>query len=380
MRILQQGRLPIKAWAEDIDEGALQQAINISNLPFAYSHVVLLPDVHEGFGMPIGCVLAADGIVIPNAVGVDIGCGVRVLKTDVKVINEDEISEIIKMVKKAIPVGFKHHKEPQSWEGFEKAPNIDIIGREIESAKRQLGTLGGGNHFCSIEKGSDGYIWLMLHSGSRNLGFKVANHFDKQAKISNKREKIVPPSYNLAPLELESNVGKEYFAAMKFCLEFAKMNRGKMADRFFRIFSAVTGAQKIEKVIDSHHNYAAVEEHYSRKVIVHRKGAIKAAYGDKGIVPGSMGTPSYIVEGVGNPDSFMSSAHGAGRVMSRKQANKVITEEIANRAMQGIVYGDWKGDFSEAPPAYKDIDMVIKAQSDLTRILLKLEPLGVIKG
>jgi len=355
----------------------MRQAINLANLPYAFKHIALMPDVHEGYGMPIGGVLATEGVIIPNAVGVDIGCGVYAFKTDIREISREEIEEIIKKSEKEIPVGFEHHKYPQQWEGFASAPDLEIIRQELNSARHQLGTLGSGNHFCSIECGSDGHIWLMVHSGSRNLGLKVANYYNKVAKSI---DKVVPKEYNLACLPLDSPEGKDYFAAMNFCLKFAQANRDLIARNFYKVFAEVTGSQKIEKTVKSHHNYAAIETHFGKEVVVHRKGANSAQKGQLGVIPGSMGTPSYIVEGLGNPESFMSCSHGCGRLMSRKQANKLLDEKTANESMRGIFFTGWRGDYSEAPLAYKDIETVLANQRDLVKPIIKLKPLGVLKG
>lgn len=378
--IIDKGNLPIKSWTEDIEEGALRQAVNLANLPFAFKHIALMPDVHEGFGMPIGGVLASRKMIIPNAVGVDIGCGVFAVKTDITNIQSQEIKQVLNKAKKIIPVGFKHHKNPQEWEGFKQAPDIRIIKEELSSARKQIGTLGSGNHFASIEQGSDGHVWLMVHSGSRNIGLKVADYYNKTAKKLNEKSKLVPKEYDLACLEIDSSEGKEYFAAMTFCLDFAKANRELIMSRFFQAFAEVTGSVKRLEEIHIHHNYAAVEEHFNRKVIIHRKGATSAQKGQLGIIPGSMGTPSYIVEGLGSPESFMSCSHGAGRTMSRKKANETISRELADKLMKGIVFDGWHGDFSEAPIAYKDIEEVMRNQSDLVKPLVKLTPLGVMKG
>ncbi len=380
MQIIQKGRLPIKIWAEEVEEGAMQQAINLSNLPFAFKHVALMPDVHQGYGMPIGGVLATlEEMIIPNAVGVDIGCGIAAAQTDRTEIDKRTVGAVLEKAKRAIPVGFKHNKKPQQWSGFDTAPPIEIIQQELHSARHQLASLGGGNHFCSIEQGSDQRLWLMVHSGSRNIGYKVANHFNKIAKKQNQEGKMVPKEYDLAPLSLHTPEGRAYLEAMNYCLSFAQANRERLLERFFDIFSELTGA-KITRKINCHHNYASRERHFGKDLIVHRKGAIKAGRGEPGIIPGSMGTPSYVVEGLGNPESFDSCSHGAGRVMSRKEANRVITREMADEAMQGIVFSGWRGDFSEAPMAYKDIEEIIAIQKDLIRPLVKLSPRGVMKG
>lgn len=380
MRVFQGGRLPIKCWATEVEEGAWQQALNLSNLPFAFSHIALMADAHEGFGMPIGGVLATQGMIIPNAVGVDIGCGVTAARTDLTDISTKQVEKIIKNAYRVIPVGFKHHKKAREWDGFREMPSLQILRQEMDSAKKQIGTLGSGNHFCSIEKGSDEHIWLMVHSGSRNFGYKVANHYNKVAKKLNQKTGLVPPHYDLAPLPFDSAEGQEYFQAMNFCLKFARANREYLFQAFFEVFAQETGSEGVLQKIDIHHNYAALERHFQTEVIVHRKGATRALQGELGVIPGSMGTSSYIVEGLGNPESFMSCSHGAGRVISRRKANEIITEEMANQAMEGIVFLGWGGDYAEAPMAYKDIEEVMANQKDLVRPLVRLSPLGVMKG
>jgi len=379
-RILQEGKIPIYIWTNYVEDGAMVQAINLSNLPFAFSHIALMPDVHQGYGMPIGGVLAAEGFIVPNAVGVDIGCGVRAVKTDVKNIESCHIKKIFSKTSQIIPQGFAHHHKPQEWDGFSLAPDIPVIRQELPSAKCQMGTLGSGNHFYSIEKGNDGFIWLMVHSGSRNFGLKTASFYNKVAKTLNNKLQIVPREYDLAPLPLDSSEGGEYFEAMDFCLKFAKANRTLIMDRFFKAFAAVTGAEKALETVDIHHNYAALETHKNKELTVHRKGATRAGEGKIGIIPGSMGTPSYIVQGLGNPDSFCSCSHGCGRTMSRREANRIITRQDADRSMENIVFSGWRGDFSEAPAAYKNIEEVMTFQSNLVKPLIKLTPVGVMKA
>lgn len=380
MKVYNLGNIPIKSWATELEEDALEQAINLSNLSFAHSHIALMADAHVGFGMPIGGVLASKGVIIPNAVGVDIGCGIVAAKTDIKNIRKKQIENIVDRAHRIIPMGFKHHKNPKSWEGFNRAPNLKIIREEIDSARCQLGTLGGGNHFMSMEKGSDGHIWLMVHSGSRNFGYKIAEYYNNIAKSLNEELKLVPPKHDLDGLYIDFKEGQEYFRAMNYALEFAAENRRQLLEQFYNIFIEETGSEKILNKVSIHHNYAAIEKHFGEEVIVHRKGATRAGLGEFGIIPGSMGTPSYIVEGLGNDRSFHSCSHGAGRVMSRRQANKAITKEMAEKAMEGIVYKGFKKDLSEAPMAYKDIEEVMDNQKDLVKRVIKLVPLGVIKG
>lgn len=380
MKVFNLGRIPIKSWATDVEDEALIQAVNLSNLPFAHSHVALMADAHVGFGMPIGGVLSSVGIIIPNAVGVDIGCGIVAAKTDVENMDIKQIENVVDKAHKIIPLGFKNHKKPREWEGFDKPPNSKVIKEELDTAIYQLGTLGGGNHFLTMEQGSDGNIWLMVHSGSRNFGYKIANYYNKIAKKINVETKLTPPKHDLAGLYMDSEIGQEYYNAMNYALDFADENRRQLLEQFYSIFQRETKSEKILEKVSIHHNYAAIETHFGKEVVVHRKGAIKAELGKLGIIPGSMGTPSYIVEGLGNKESFNSCSHGAGRVMSRKAANKTITKEVADKAMGNIVHKGFKRDFSEAPMAYKDIEEVMENQKDLVKPMVKLTPLGVIKG
>ncbi len=380
MKVFNLGRIPIKSWATEIEDEALAQAVNLSNLSFAHSHIALMADVHVGFGMPIGGVLASIGVVIPNAVGVDIGCGIIAAKTDIRNMDIKQIENVVDKAHKTIPLGFKNHKNPREWEGFYNPPNSKIVEEELNAARYQLGTLGGGNHFLTMEQGSDGNVWLMVHSGSRNFGYKIANYYNKIAKKINEKINLTPPKDDLAGLYIDSEEGQEYFNAMNYALDFAVENRRQLLEQFYSIFQKETKSERILKKVSIHHNYAAIETHFRKEVIVHRKGAIKAELGRLGIIPGSMGTPSYIVEGLGNKESFNSCSHGAGRVMSRNVANKTITREMADKAMGNIVHKGFKRDLSEAPMAYKDIEEVIKNQKDLVRPIVKLTPLGVIKG
>lgn len=385
-------RLVIKSWCDDMEKQALTQAINLSNHPCTFRHVALMPDCHVGYGMPIGGVVALKDAVIPNAVGVDIGCGVRAVKTDrpVEEIEERQIARVFHLLKSAIPVGFKHHKSPQEWEGFDQAPvSIPVIEREMESARKQLGTLGGGNHFIEIQNGDDGLVWLMIHSGSRNFGYKIAKEYNRKAQeLCTRLHAPIPPfkgEDGLAFLPIGEKVTDDYIRAMSFALEFARANRAAMMKVFEEIAAGVLGASALER-IDIHHNYAQLEHHFGEDVWIHRKGATPAFKDKLGVIPGSMGTASYIVRGLGNPESFESCSHGAGRKMGRGEFSRTHTVEECNREMEGIVFGGWnkgrKGqpDLSEAPSAYKDIDEVMAAQADLVEPVVALRPLGVMKG
>jgi tRNA-splicing ligase RtcB len=387
--ILDKG-LPIKSWCNNPEPGCIEQASHLAQLPFAFKHIALMPDTHQGYGMPVGGVMATEGVIVPNAVGVDIGCGMLAQKTDLTEITTETLKKIMGKIREAVPVGFGHHKEPQSeiynlyadgigW----IIPGDSVVSKEITSASRQIGTLGGGNHFIEIQKGNDGFIYFMLHSGSRNVGLKVANHYNRKAvELNETWRSSIPKEWELAFLPEDSDLGKSYLAAMNFCLKFALENRRLMAKRIREIFfgeaKCVFGDE-----INIHHNYVAKEHHYGRDVWVHRKGATLANVGQYGIIPGSQGTHSYIVAGKGNPLSFNSCSHGAGRRMGRKVAQRTLNLEEQQKMLndQGIVHAvRTADDLDEAPGSYKDIATVMDEQKDLVEITVELTPLGVIKG
>jgi tRNA-splicing ligase RtcB len=382
MRVIDTEKIPIKMWLTDIEDGALNQAKDLANLPFAFRHIAIMPDSHVGYGMPIGGVMATQGVIIPNAVGVDIGCGMMAVRTSLldRELEELKLKSILGKIRAVVPVGFNHHNEPRKWDGFDLAPNIQIIMAELKSARCQLGTLGGGNHFIEIQKGDDGYIWIMLHSGSRNFGFKTAHVYHELAKKLCERWYSSIPNKDLSFLPMDDLSGREYFDAMNFCLDFAQANRAEMMERIMGIMADSTGASFCEP-INIHHNYAVMEHHFGQNVMVHRKGATRAYLGQDGIIPGSMGTSSYITRGLGTDESFKSSSHGAGRKMGRKEATRTLNLAEEQAKMGSVVHGlRNQADLDEAPGAYKDIDDVMANQSDLTEIIVKLTPLAVIKG
>jgi tRNA-splicing ligase RtcB (3'-phosphate/5'-hydroxy nucleic acid ligase) len=404
MKVITTERLPIKMWLEEIEDGAMDQIKNLANLPFAFHHVAIMPDSHQGYGMPIGGVLATRDVIIPNAVGVDIGCGMCAVKTSLTDIDTETLKKIMGEIRKIVPVGFEHQKENQDKHLMPAPTNFfiypdnetptmmlmsiekdyPIISREYKSALKQIGTLGGGNHFIEIQKGSDGHIWIMIHSGSRNLGKQVADHYNKIAVELNKKWfSEVPINQELSFLPVDSDEGKSYIREMNYCVDFALANRKLMMDNILKMFALVLGAVVTIETINIAHNYARLENHFGQNVWVHRKGATLASEDTIGIIPGSQGTKSYIVNGKGNCDSFNSCSHGAGRKMGRAQAQKNLNleEEIKKLDNQGIVHGVRHiNDLDEASGAYKDIDVVMKNQEDLVEILVELQPLGVIKG
>lgn len=380
--------LPIKLWLNDIESGALQQARNLARLPFAFRHIALMPDCHQGFGMPIGGVLATKEVVIPNAVGVDIGCGMCAVQTSLQEINTRTLISLMAGIRERVPLGFKHHSKPQDESRMPQRGSLEgmpVVGREYESATFQIGTLGGGNHFIEIQKGSDGHIWIMVHSGSRNIGKQVADHYNRLAiRLNDDWKSTVPRSAQLAWLPMDSPEGKQYLSEMNYCIEFALANRRLMMENILSLFEEhFKGAFRAAPMINIAHNYAALEKHFGQEVMVHRKGATRADQDTTGIIPGSQGANSYIVKGKGNPESFESCSHGAGRKMGRKEAIRSLNleKEIKKLDEKGIIHALRRaGDLEEASGAYKDIAMVMKNQEDLVDILVELKPLAVIKG
>src|SRR5690554_3003903 len=383
--IIETEKLPIKLWLpeDQMDEDTLQQARDLANLPFAFSHIAIMPDTHLGYGMPIGAVLATKDVIVPNAVGVDIGCGMCSFRTSLKNIETSDLKKIMSIIRKTVPVGRNHHKTAQdeSWMPKKKG-NLPIVEQEYESGLHQMGTLGGGNHFIEIQKGSDGYIWIMVHSGSRNIGFTVADHYNKIARKINKELKSESP-LDLAHIPESSELFELYYNEMNYCIDFALANRKLMMERVKSAFLEITPEVKFSNFINKPHNFADEEEHFGENLIVHRKGATRARKGEWGMIPGSQGTSSYLVLGKGEPYSFQSCSHGAGRVMSRMQArrNLDIKEEVKFLKDQGILHAiRHKSDLDEAPSSYKDIEEVMANQTDLVDIQIVLQPLAVIKA
>lgn len=401
-------RVPIKVWLpgiEHLEEECLQQALNLSNLPFAFRHVALMPDTHTGYGMPIGGVLAAEGAIVPNAVGVDIGCGMGFIHTNVPAALLRGVSTpsgnlaqyLVGQIMREVPQGFEHHRQPQHSKFLDDYPleklyryGADKLPTKAE-AYLQVGTLGGGNHFIELQEDEAGLLGIMVHTGSRNFGYKVANYFNRLAKELNKKMKSpVPAHYDLAYLPLDTEEAQGYIGWMNFALAFARENRRLIMERVWQIvfdglrrFGGVQDVQ-VSLEVNAHHNYAAKERHFGREVWVHRKGAIRAEKGELGIIPGAMGSYSFIVEGLGNPESFNSASHGAGRVMGRKEAMRQfsVDEVLSDFARKQMILGKRrKGDTAEEYyKAYKDIEDVLEQQRDLVKPILKLKTVAVVKG
>ncbi|MBN2587614.1 MAG: RtcB family protein [Candidatus Fermentibacteraceae bacterium] len=390
------GRIPVLYWGDHIEETARRQAIDLSRHSRTFHHVAIMADCHPGYGMPIGGVIACLDSVIPYAVGVDIGCGMAAVRTGTpsKELSTDRVRDIVVAAERRIPAGEGHsHGSGQEWDQFSRIPEwMDGRGRDL--AERSLGTLGGGNHFLELQEGDDGFVWLMIHSGSRNTGFRTANHHHEIALKYCRARRLVLPTDELSYLPVDSSEGREYIRDMEFAMDYARENRRRLIGSFMELFTDCTGEDEFHDLVDIHHNYAARETHFGREVWIHRKGATSARKGETGIIPGSMGTSSYIVRGLGNPDSFSSCSHGAGRTMGRREASRRLSVEECDESMKGVVFTGWrrfggygrrkKGapvlDLSEAPGAYKDIEEVMSAQRDLVEPAVRLRPMGVVKG
>ncbi len=390
MKVLNEARLPIKNWAPSLDQGAHDQAVNLANLPFAISHVALMPDAHMGFGMPIGGVLFADKAVVPYGIGVDIGCGVTLARTDLTAdqLKRGRLDRVLEAIERSVPTGFRSHGHPidrkaaQAEIGMERPDSIDRVWHE--RAIDQLGTMGSGNHFLEVQRDDEGRVYVMLHSGSRSLGKAICDAYYRKAVALCERRHELPPDRQLAFLPLGSPEYEAYWSAMEYALRYAEVNRTRMMAAAEGAFRARTPIKEWHRVVDIHHNYAAWEKHGGRNGIVHRKGAVRARAGETVLIPGSMGTASYVAEGLGNPESFETCQHGAGRAMSRTAARKQKTPDEVYREMKKLgveLHSSSPRDVAEeAAFAYKDIDAVMEASADLIRPIARLMPLGVVKG
>ena len=398
------GMKPIKIWQESInsiEEECLEQAKHLAQLPFIYQWVSLMPDTHSGYGMPIGGVIACDGVVIPNAVGVDIGCGMMAVKTNITAGEiKHKIKNICDEINKRVPTGFNRHNKPlesleiENWKSeFEwqcslypcSAQELFPNKKDVEDVMCKIGTLGGGNHFIELQEDSEGYVWIMLHSGSRNLGKKIGDYFNKIAQDMNERYwSRVPKEWNLAFLDAESEYGKEYLEWMDLAIKYALLNRRQIMYLITDIFYSEFEHVIFENTINCIHNYAALEDHMGKAVYVHRKGAINAEAGKIGIIPGSMGSYSYIVRGKGDVQSFKSASHGAGRAMSRRAAaakysvEDVVKDQLNNNFV--ISTNNMEDIAEESRFAYKDVTQVVQQESTLVDIVETLKTLGVVKG
>ncbi len=402
------GKYPLKVWLKsekDLEASCLEQARHLMQLPFLHKWVCLMPDTHAGMGMPIGGVIAAKDVIIPNAVGVDIGCGMAYVGTNipVKVLKEtmtgngNLIQGMVGDILRNIPVGFSHHKTPmpcytmdQALEEMSRYEKEGELLGQLEAGYFQIGTLGGGNHFIELQEDDNGYLSVMIHSGSRHFGKSVCDYFHQKAReLNNRWYSQVPDEYRLAFLPVDTEEGRAYLDWMNLSMAFARENREKMILAVKAVLEKWIGRHtdltlEYQDEINCHHNYAALENHYGENVWVHRKGAVRAGNGELTVIPGAMGSYSYVVMGLGNPLSFCSSSHGAGRAYSRKGAMAAFTceEVMVDLKDQGVILGKKnKRDVAEESRfAYKDIDEVMANQSDLVIPVKRLRTVGVVKG
>ena len=381
------------SWASILDENARAQAVTTSTMPFVYPHLALMPDAHLGLGATVGSVIPTLGAIIPAAVGVDIGCGMIAVKTqftrDDLTANEKGLTELREQIERAVPLsaGGVNRRVVET-----AAPRIaDLEARAAESgfdparyAKRwreQLGTLGSGNHFIEVSADETGAVWLFLHSGSRGVGNRIAGHHIEVAQKLMTRWWIELPDRDLAYLVEGTEEFDRYIAELRWAQHYALLNREEMMDRVVRQTSEWMGVPVIEQErINCHHNFTEKERHFGKEVWVSRKGAIIATDGAPGLIPGSMGTASYVVEGAGNPLALNSSPHGAGREYSRSRARKTFTHDQLREAMTGIEFRDTDAFIDEIPQAYKPIDRVMEDARDLVRIRHTLRQLVNVKG
>lgn len=406
--ISEQHAVPVKIWQEGkdvLDTKCIEQAQHLSKLPFAFKWIALMPDTHAGKGMPIGGVIACEDAVIPNAVGVDIGCGMGFVQTDipVSVLREtvtgsgNLVQAICGDILRNVPTGFGHYRQPQASAVLDRAKaemqkyEADaVLLPQLDEGYFQAGTLGGGNHFIELQEDENGFCCIMLHSGSRHFGNIVGQYFNKIAAALNaKWHSVVDPAWQLPFLPVDSDEGRRYLEWMQLSMDFAYENRAIMLKKVKEIFAKYvekyTGSVPVfTGEINCHHNYAALEHHYGKNVWVHRKGAIRAREGELAIIPGAMGSYSYIVRGKGNPESFMSSSHGAGRTCSRTAAvqNYPVQEVMTDLHENNVVLAKHsKNDVAEEYRlAYKDINQVMAQQSDLVEPVKRMFTVGVVKG
>lgn len=382
-----EGRVPIKIWTDDAEPEAIQQLKNIAALPFVFKHIAVMPDVHYGKGATVGSVIASRGAVCPAAVGVDIGCGMAALKLQVKADELVDLPALRHSIERAVPVGFHANKrigdDVLTWVGWQGWVQIHSKCQGLTNkAKEQLGSLGGGNHFIEICLDTDKTVWIVLHSGSRNIGKSLADAHIEKAKGIMKSMFIDLSDPDLAYFAMNTPEFKAYIYDLTWAQSYAAMNREIMMGRIFEQVKRHLKRDVLPSmpVINCHHNFAVMESHFGSNVLVTRKGAVRARKGDMGIIPGSMGTKSYIVRGLGNPDSFDSCSHGAGRRMSRGKARATFTQDDLKAQTAGVECRKDADVIDEIPGAYKKIEDVMDNQSDLVEIVAELKQVLCVKG
>jgi tRNA-splicing ligase RtcB len=394
-REIRAGVVPVKVYTEHVEDGAERQLVNISRLPIVHHHVAAMPDVHHGIGATVGSVIPTLRAIIPAAVGVDIGCGMIAARLSLTAneIDEPSLRKVFAQVSRDVPVGFEQHGERGARsdaakpfrrglrEILEKHPGVEKRVGKNSDWTRQLGTLGGGNHFIEVCLDEAQRVWVMLHSGSRGIGNAIGTYFIELAKKDAERHQLRLPDRDLAYFTEGAQHFGDYVQAVGWAQDYARANRAEMMDLVLGALRRHLPAFEVStEAVNCHHNYVERETHYGEQVWVTRKGAIRAGEGELGIIPGSMGTRSYIVRGKGCVEAFDSCAHGAGRRMSRTQAEKHYTVADLERQTLGVVCRKDKGVLDEIPGAYKDIDEVMENQSDLVEVLHTLKQVLCVKG
>jgi tRNA-splicing ligase RtcB len=385
-------RVPVKVWTDRIEPQAIEQLKNTAALPFVFRHVAAMPDVHLGIGATVGSVIATKGAICPAAVGVDIGCGMAARKTSIPADRLDSAGwkKLRSSIERDVPVGHGSHKRPSdeasAWMAQHGRPHA-ASGSLADRALHQLGTLGGGNHFIEVcVDQDDDRLWVMLHSGSRNVGNQVAKIHIGHAKGEMRRLAESLPDPDLAYFVTGTPEFAAYREDLEWCQDYARQNRDLMMDRVLRQLAYALGFEGdvtrlgITMAVNCHHNYVADEVHFGEEVLVTRKGAIRAGAGELGIIPGSMGTGSFIVRGLGNPESFESAPHGAGRKMSRGEARRRFTPEDLAAQTAGVECRKDSGVVDEIPGAYKPIEEVIEKSRDLVEVVARLKQVVCVKG
>lgn len=388
-------RVPIKIWSDlqKVEPKAIDQLKNTASLPFVHKHIAAMPDVHFGLGATVGSVIATKGAICPAAVGVDIGCGMMAVKTELSsAIVQDKIKDIRASIERSVPVGFRQHNEMKglsesvnSWAGWKDFSLAYFEEKALyKKAREQMGTLGGGNHFIEICLDTENSVWVMLHSGSRGIGNIIARRHIENAKSFINKMFISLPDPDLSYFVQQTDEFVRYWDDLQWLQSYAFKNRQVMMDLILKDLSyAIFGEfKKLHRVeeINCHHNYAEREHHFGENVLVTRKGAVRARKGDMGIIPGSMGAKSFIVRGLGNTESFHSCSHGAGRVMSRNEAKKRFTVDDLKAQTLGVECKKDESVLDEIPSCYKDIDEVMSNQKDLVEIVYQLKQIMCIKG
>ncbi len=393
-RLIETAGVGIKAWTDGVpvEDAALRQLRNVAALPFVHGHVAAMPDVHFGMGATVGSVIPCKGAIIPAAVGVDIGCGMCAVRTSLTSHQlPEDLSGLRSAIEAAVPLGPKSHKETprraeKLWYKSFKRDYEDIEAKHPsitarKSAAFQIGTLGGGNHFIEICLDEADRVWIMLHSGSRNVGNRIGTYFISLAREEMLRQDIHLPDRDLAYLVEGSALFDDYVEAVGWAQRYAAANREVMLEAVIDVMGKqLTEFSTTQEAVNCHHNYVEMEMHFGERLWVTRKGAVRAGAGELGIIPGSMGARSFIVRGKGNADSFCSCAHGAGRAMSRTAARKRFTLDDHAKATEGVECRKDAGVIDETPMAYKDIDAVMAAQQDLVEVVHTLKQVVCVKG